>query len=67
MKKKEKKTRKPQFGFECNEALISELQEVSKKTQIPASQIAREGTWEKLAELRKTHPALAREPEAVTV
>lgn len=48
--------RKSQYAFEANQDLLDQLREVSDKTGIPASVIAREAIWAKLADLKKTHP-----------
>jgi hypothetical protein len=63
---KQQRKRRPQFGFEVNEEFLSELQDISKRIQVPAAQIVREAAWEKLVTLRKTHPALTHETAEVS-
>lgn len=54
--------RKPQFNFEAEPEFISELKSVASAIKIPAAQIAREATAEKVAELKRTHPKLQNLP-----
>jgi hypothetical protein len=65
-KQAQQRDRKPQYAFEANQDLLDELREVSDRTGIPASVIAREGVWAKLAELRKTHPVFDLDRQTVS-
>jgi hypothetical protein len=58
MTKKVKKDRPPVIFVKDDGVLHSELKSISDITKIPMSQIVREGTIERLAHLRATHPRL---------
>lgn len=64
MAKQEKTERKPQIGFPSTDAQIAAVEEIRERTGITLAHMGREAIWEKIAEIRRTHPAFADERQA---
>lgn len=56
--------RGPQVGFEVPQELFDALEDVKKRTGMAVSHLGREALWEKVAEIKKTHPAFANDTVA---
>lgn len=56
--------RGPQIGLTVPQDLIDAMEEIRVKTGITKAQLTREALWEKVGEIRRTHPAYTITAEA---
>jgi hypothetical protein len=64
MEQEDKSERKPQIGFQVTPDLIEAINEIKKKTGLSLSHLGKTALWEKIAEIRATHPAYEHERQA---